>query len=274
MKISTCLSTNPAKFTAVPFKGNFEENVKSIANLGFDGVELAIRDPSLIDAEYILKIISDAKLEVPAIGTGQAWGEERLSFTAVDETVRHKAIERIVSHIPFASKADAIIIIGLIRGVPDNSISIDAINTWLREAFGICCKRAEEYGVRIAFEPINRYETSLLNCVKDGLNFIDSLGFSNLGMLLDAFHMNIEEPSIEQSILSAGDRIFHFHYADSNRWYPGAGHLNFSSILNALYSTGYTGFISGEHLPNPEPIFSAREGLKYMRNFEKKIVFK
>ena len=68
------------------------------------------------------------------------------------------------------------------------------------------------------------------------------MGADNFGLLLDTFHMNIEEPSIEDSIRQTGDRIFHFHVADSNRWYPGAGHLDFRSILKALFATGYDGF--------------------------------
>ena len=107
--------------------------------------------------------------------------------------------------------------------------------------------------------------TSLLNSVEEGLEFIDKVGAENLGMLLDTFHMNIEEPSIERSITLAGDKIFHFHYADSNRLYPGAGHLNFVSILDALYSTGYSGYISGEHRPDPNPQMAAELGLKYIR---------
>ena len=62
--------------------------------------------------------------------------------------------------------------------------------------------------------------------------------------------MNIEEPNMEESIRLAGDRIFHFHVADSNRWYPGAGHLDFVSLLGTLYETGYQGFVSASSCPS------------------------
>jgi sugar phosphate isomerase/epimerase len=77
--------------------------------------------------------------------------------------------------------------------------------------------------------------------------------------------MNIEEPVIESSIRVCGDRIFHFHVADSNRWYPGAGHLDFTSILEALYETGYTGYVSGEFMPDPEANISAQRAIEYLR---------
>ena len=63
------------------------------------------------------------------------------------------------------------------------------------------------------------------------MELIERVGAPNLGLLLDTFHMNIEEPFIEDSIRQAGDCIFHFHVADSNRWHPGAGHLDFASCL-------------------------------------------
>lgn len=265
MKFSACLSTSPAQFEAVPFKGNFEENIAAIREMGFDGVELAIRDPRLIDEAMVLTAVRNAGLEIPAIGTGQAWGEEGLSFTDPEEAVREKAVERVMSHIPFARKAGAVIIIGLLRGMVRPGVNRDDAEAWMTGCFSRCCRAAEREGVRIAFEPINRYETSLLNGVEEGLDFIGRVGGSNLGMLLDTFHMNIEEPSIEDSILKAGDRIFHFHYADSNRWYPGAGHIRFEPIIKALRETGYTGFLSGEHRPDPEPEEAVRRGLDFMR---------
>ena len=97
------------------------------------------------------------------------------------------------------------------------------------------------------------------------MDLIERVGADNFGLLLDTFHMNIEEPSIEESIRKCGERIFHFHLADSNRWYPGAGHIDFKSILTALKDTGYQGFISGEFLPKPDVDTAAQENITYLR---------
>ncbi|MBC8452387.1 MAG: sugar phosphate isomerase/epimerase [Spirochaetes bacterium] len=271
MKYSMCLSTNPAQFEAVPFKGDFRQNVQKIAEMGFDGIELAIRDPNIIDQDEIYSILEIAGMQVPAIGTGQAWGEEGLSFTDPDSKIREKAIERVLSHIDFAARTGALIIIGLLRGVVKPGVTLIDADQWLHEAFSYCCKKAALQDVCIAFEPINRYETSLLNSVRSGLKFIDEIGGENLGMLLDTFHMNIEEPSIEESIRIAGDRMFHFHYADSNRLYPGCGHIDFRSILKVLHRIDYKGFLSGEHRPDPEPALAAAQGLRYLRVLEEEL---
>ena len=76
MKLSIVLSTHAAAFQAVAFKGDFEANVAKIAGWGYDGVELAVRDPKLVNAGELERVISSHNLAVPAIGTGQAWGEE------------------------------------------------------------------------------------------------------------------------------------------------------------------------------------------------------
>jgi sugar phosphate isomerase/epimerase len=122
--------------------------------------------------------------------------------------------------------------------------------------------------VRYALEPLNRYETDLIHTVADGLALIDRVGAANFGLLLDTFHMNIEEPSIEESIRACGPRIFHFHVADSNRWPPGAGHLEFKPILAALFETGYTGFVSGEFMPKPDADTGAQRAIEYLRELE------
>ncbi len=269
MKISTLLSTHPAKFDAVPFKGDFDKNVADISEMGFDGIELAVRDPAIIDQDKTIDTITAAGMDIPAVGTGQAWGEEGLSFTDSDADIRKKAVKRVHSHLDFCSRTGSVLIIGLLRGITRPGISEEQANEWMYECFSDCCEKAAEKKVRIAFEPINRFETSLLNRVDVGLEFIHRVGGGYLGMLLDTFHMNIEEPSIEESIKAAGDRIYHFHYADSNRWYPGAGHIDFKSVLQALYSTGYRGWVSGEHRPDPEPRFAAKAGLEFMRRMEK-----
>jgi len=260
MKLSVCISTHPASFDAVPLKGDFTSNVSLAKQIGFDGVELAIRDPRLINKDSMLRLVFDAGLEIPAIATGQAWGEEGLSFTDPDPAIRQAAINRVKLHIDFSKDIKALIIIGLLRGKIKPGIDFSRAYEWMFSAFSDCCAYAEKNDVRIAFEPINRYETSLLNTIEDSLIFIEKIGSKNLGLLIDSFHMNIEEPSIEKSISLAKDRIFHFHYADSNRRYPGAGHLNFSSILDVLDSIGYSGYLSGEHRSDLNPEHAVRQG--------------
>ncbi len=78
--------------------------------------------------------------------------------------------------------------------------------------------------------------------------------------------MNIEDADIGDSIRACGDRIFHFHVADSNRWYPGAGHLDFGTILDDLEGIGYRGFVSGEFMPLPDADTAAERAIAHLKN--------
>jgi sugar phosphate isomerase/epimerase len=263
MKLSIVLSTQPASFSALAFKGNIEENIKTIKDLGYDGVELAVRNPNDLDIDYIKNLTLRNNLPVPAIGTGQAFGEEGLSFTNDDSSIREKAISRIKDQIALAGKLNALVIIGLIRGsVPKDGDSEEIENLFIK-AMKECA--SVDPNVKLAIEPINRYETNLLNTVEDSLAFLDKLGMPNVGLLLDTFHMNIEEPDMRKSILAAKEKIFHFHVADSNRWHAGAGHIDFNEIINNLKEVNYKGYVSAEILPYPNSDVSAEKNIQHFR---------
>ncbi len=262
---SIVVSTHAAQFEAVAFKGDFEANIAKIAGWGYEGVELAIRDPDLVDADRLEKLLGIYGLKVPAIGTGQAWGEEKLSFTDPDLAIRKAAIGRIKRQIKFAQRFGALVIIGLIRGITPPGQSHAQSMQYLFDGLKECADTASEIGVQFAFEPLNRYETDLVHTVHEGLELIDQIGSTNLGLLLDTFHMNIEETNIEDSIHQAGEQVFHFHVADSNRWHPGAGHLDFSAIMRALKLVGYNGWISGEFMPVPDANTAAERSLSFLK---------
>jgi len=134
MQHSIVLSTHAAKFEAVAYKGDFEQNVIKIASYGYDGVEPAVRDPGLVDHDRLIETLSRHGMKIPAIGTGQAWGEEGLSFTDPDPKIRQQAVDRIVSHIPLAKKANAVIIIGLVRGIIQKGVSRSQTREWTLSA--------------------------------------------------------------------------------------------------------------------------------------------
>jgi len=95
-----------------------------------------------------------------------------------------------------------------------------------------------------------------------GIAFVRELGHPNLGIVADIFHMNIEDPSIPASLMAAQQYLWHVHFADSNRWYPGAGHLPFPEILEALRLIGYDGFITMEVEQQPDSPTAARRAIR------------
>ena len=263
MKLGIVLSTQAAKFSALAYKGQIAENATKISKLGYDGIELAIRDPQIVNLSEIQSLLLELDLTVPTIGTGQAFGEDGLSFVNPNREIRSQAIERIKSHIKFAKELNSMVIIGLIRGFKDKDTSVEQTERWLIEALRECAVVDES--VKLIIEPINRYESDLICTVQEGMDILEKVEYQNVGLLLDSFHMNIEEPSIYKSIEMAKDRLYHFHIADSNRWYPGAGHINFPKIIETLNEVNYEGFVSAEILPYPDPDIAAKNTIDYMR---------
>ncbi len=265
MKKSIVVSTPEAKFSALAYKEDFRDSIRKAAELGFDGVELAIRDPKRVEVEKIKELMRQYNLQVPAIGTGQAWGEEGLSFSDSRPSVRKKAVVRIKDHIDFAAEFSAQVIIGLIRGRIEDHLSREDAEKWSLDCVRECAGVAQGLKIGLTLEPLNRYETNFINTVGEAIEFIKKVDFSNIGMLIDTFHMNIEEVSIYESIIKAKDYITHVHLADSNRWAPGSGHLDFAKVIKTLEKIDYKEYVSAEILPLPDPDRAARLTIEHLK---------
>ena len=252
---------DPTPYSPVASVTDLKTNLARVAIAGYEGVELAITDPAKVDAGSIRKLLELHGLTLSAITTGQAYGLEGISFTAPEEALRRKAVERIKQHARLARKfdADAAVIVGLIRGERGDQIG----GTQLRDALQECAR--ENSGVKFALEPINRYETGLINTVEEALGLLNEIGLPNIGLLFDTFHANIEERSLVESIRMAGEKLFHVHIADSNRFAPGYGHLHFGEIGDALRAVRYQRFCSLEALSKPTPDACMEESARFIK---------
>ena len=105
---------------------------------------------------------------------------------------------------------------------------------------------ADAHGIRLAVEPLNRFETSLFNTVEQTLALLDAVDHPALGLLLDTFHMNIEERGPGGAIRRAGDRLVHFHACGNDRGAPGNDGIDWLAVRDALTDVGYTGTITIE----------------------------
>jgi len=232
-----------------PFEpGSLDEDLKTISECGYDGVELGITDPDTVSVNAVKEKLKHEALELSALTTGQAYGIEGISITERDPGKREMAKVRIKSHIDFASNFEATpVIIGSLRGVGDSPQA----TRWLVENLSEVAEYAETMDVEIAFEPLNRYESQIVNSVETALEIVEEVGSPKVGLLFDTFHANIEEPNISESIRKGAEQIIYVHLADSNRWAPGYGHLDFPAVFSVLKEVGYEGFCSLESLPKP-----------------------
>lgn len=100
-------------------------------------------------------------------------------------------------------------------------------------------KVAEQEGVTVCCEAVNRFESPLINTAKEAIEYADAVNSPNIGIHLDTYHMNIEENDIGDAIRLVGKRLRHFHTGENNRNVPGRGHLNWDEIFKALSDIGY-----------------------------------
>lgn len=96
-------------------------------------------------------------------------------------------------------------------------------------------------GIRLALEPLNRFETDMINIASQGLDFLDQVGMNNVGLHLDTFHMHLEERSSAAAIRQVSRRIFHFHACENDRGVPGTGQVHWQDVAIALKQVGYDG---------------------------------
>ena len=242
-------------------------SLPKIADLGYDGVELALLDRSQVDLPELKRLLSATGLSVPTVSTGQVLAAGRCSFAASDPATRAKAETLFYGLIDIAAELGAMINVGRVRGAVEGNGTRAEVEARVADSLVRMGDRAKKAGVGILLEPVNRYEIDLINSCAEAVAFLDRFALESLRIMPDVFHMNIEDPSIEGSILRFSDRIGYVHFADSNRHFPGSGHLDFSATIGALRAVGYDGWIGAEILPYPDPDTAARGAVEYLRRF-------
>ena len=141
----------------------------------------------------------------------------------------------------------------------------------LAEALAELAERARPLNIRLALECLNRYESHLVNTADEGLRLLEWIGAPNVGLLLDVYHMNIEEADPAAALRAAGDRLFTFHVADSNRRAPGCGHTDFAPLFSALAGIGFRGPLVVEvTAPGPDP-FTPVKGPGWLEEVQEEV---
>jgi sugar phosphate isomerase/epimerase len=192
---------------------------------------------------------------------------QKLHLCLGDAALRAKARDYIRAIIDFAGPFGAPAIIGSMQGRFGEHVDQSTALRFVSEALEELGEHARQYGVPLIFEPINRYETNLVNTLAAGVNLVQSLATRNVKLLPDLFHMNIEEVDPATAIRAAAGLIGHLHFVDSNRRPAGMGHINYRPIVAALESIGYDRFASAEALPYPDPESAARQTIRAFRKY-------
>jgi len=247
-----------------------QETFERLKRYGYDGVEL-LGEPRLYRVAEIHGLCQEFGLRVLSIAGIYPWPTEERDLANPDPEVRERAVKYLRECIDLAVDVGAPLIIVIPSAVAKTAPvgQFDTEDAWVEaaerewayavESVRKAATYAEQKGMLLAIEPINRYETFLVNNVDQGLRFASEVGSRAVKLHLDTFHMNIEEPDPAGAIRKAGDLLINVHIADSNRQAVGYGHTDFKAIMRALKEIDYQRALTLEPLPPvPDPYIAAR----------------
>ncbi|MFQ6067177.1 MAG: sugar phosphate isomerase/epimerase family protein [bacterium] len=266
-----------------PFTSKDIDIIYKVKDLGFDEVEIALEDLSLIDLKKIKKALDSTGLECTMCG---AFGPTR-DLISQDPSIRENAKKYITDCISACSELRSHLFAGPVYSAVGKTRLIKEEQK--RKEWNLCVESlrglshfAQKRGVVIAVEPLNRFETDFINLAHDAVRLMEEVNSSSLKVLLDTFHMNIEEKSLGQAIRNAGRYLYHFHASENDRGTPGSGHIPWQEVAAAIKDIGYDRYMVIESFtPGVKEIAKAasiwrklevdqdtlaREGLTFLKN--------
>ena len=242
--------------------GGLEDACRKAAALGYDAVELFVPSAQAVDASELKGLLEKHSLRLAAIGTGAGKVLHDYTLTSPDQEVREKAVAFVSDIIALVSEFGASTIIGSIKGGVHDSQSKEEALGLAEQGLRVLGQRCEEQGTSLFIEPLNRYETNLINRLEEGAELLERIGLPNVLLLADLFHMNIEERSITEALRKSKDVIGHVHLVDTNRRPAGLGHLDLPAVARTLHEIGYDGYLSVEALPWPDEDTAAQVAIR------------
>ena len=236
-----------------PFTGQDLHYFAKAAHIGFDFIELLVPEP---EDNLPLADVRAAAADAGLFVVLAARVNPQRSIASDDAVNRQGGIEYLKRTVDVAAQLGASIIGGPLYGEPmvfagrppvprsDDDIAARAARTI--DGLAQVAPIARDAGVVFGLEPLNRFETDIVSTTRQAIEVVDAVGDSGLGIMLDTFHMNMEERSIPDAIRLAGDRIVHFQANENHRGHAGTGHIDWPAVMRALHQAGYDGPIALE----------------------------
>ena len=248
MKISYVVATSDVRWheNMNASQGDLHKIFLFLREMEYEGVELMVRDPDLVDHMQIERLSSACHIEIPLINTVALFDDDGLSFMDAKEETREEALLRTKRVIDFAELFGAQVSIGKLRGQLNLRIPEKESITWLIDAFRRLTDYASQKKVVLTLEPIARILCNNINSIREGIAYIESINSKYFRLMADLFHMNLEEKSMEDGFFQAKPFLSHVHVSDSNRLAPGRGNLDFKAITDMLKRIEYQGYLSAE----------------------------
>jgi D-psicose/D-tagatose/L-ribulose 3-epimerase len=234
--ITTWIWTSPLNIE------KFKEIAPHVKKLGFDLIEVPIESTGDLDYKAAASILRDQGLSASVCA---AMSPDR-DLIHADDTIRANAMAYVRHCIEAAKILGAANVVGPLYSAVGRTWQATAderkrdVELLVKELKELSTM-AGDNGVVLCVEPLNRFETSFLNLAEQAIEIVDRVGHPACGMLLDTFHMNIEERSVGAAIRSAGPRLKHLHACENDRGAPGSGHVQWDEVAQACRAIDYRG---------------------------------
>ncbi|WP_217595475.1 sugar phosphate isomerase/epimerase family protein [Cohnella sp. GbtcB17] len=235
-------------FDALVYHGeSIGASVQRLSKFGYDAIEL-VGEPALYDTKEVRQVVSDHNMAVSSICS--IYNAER-DLAHPDPAKRKKAVEYVKRIADMSAEVGAPVMIV----APAANMRIKELGAasdewkWAVEGIREGGEYAASLNVNLCIEAWNRYETYMLNRLDQCVAMMKDVDLTNVGIMGDTFHMNIEETNNADAIRASGSALIHIHLADSNRAAPGIGHTDFRPVLQALKDIDYQGYLTFEILP-------------------------
>ncbi|MGD0897790.1 MAG: sugar phosphate isomerase/epimerase family protein [Thermoguttaceae bacterium] len=222
----------------------FEGDLACMKRAGYDAVELQIADPAEFDEDRVGRSLAAAGYAMCAFQTGSTYSSRGNCLCTADEAVRRRTIELLKSFVALAARWRAVMVFGSLQGrlsdEPDRAVGARRI----REAIREIGQYASQQKVTIAFEPVQQGEVGFHNTIAEVAELVRGLDLPGVRMMIDSFHMNIEEKDMFSPLPAIRDILAHVHLCETNRDVLGAGHWPTAAFLDRLEQIGYQGCCS------------------------------
>jgi sugar phosphate isomerase/epimerase len=252
--------------TLAAFSGDLPFAFARLAELDYDGVELMIKNPAALDGEEIRRLLAAHGLKLTGLCSGHIFGEDHLGLVQPNLRVNREAFARLQEFVNFAAGfgPGTMVNIGRSRGVGD----VNRMQETLQQAANVfqdLADYAAPRGVRVILEPIRRQEVTYVHSTLDGLAMARRVDRPNFGLMLDTYHMFLEDVDMFAALRQAAPYVWHMHFSDSNRCWPGSGEIDYPRVIDLLNEIGYAGYVSTEIKPWPDADAAARLPIEYLR---------
>lgn len=265
MKLSISAGTESVRLPQIVFRGSLDSVCSQAARTGFSAIDLFMGSPDEIPLQEMRSCLKRHKTRIVLLSAMGVLNEQGITFTHPDGSIRRKFLEAARGHLALAAELQAYVPIGFSRGRRFADEKPGDYAKRLTEGLADYDALAASFGAELVLEPINRYEINSINTVGEAVQILHLGEFRSTGLLLDLFHMNIEDRSLSAEIASSFPYVKHIHFTDSNRYSPGMGHTDMSELFRLLMRLGYTGFFGVEALPFPDPESAARLSFEFMQ---------